>query len=78
MATRLRKGCFITRIVPSKAHDCRKNGELVITLDNELGLPVIRMRPLGTRRDVSYPLDAIYSFLVKQHAEYQRRESRKG
>ncbi len=78
MSTRLKRGSRITRIVPSKSHDCRRSGELVVTLDNEIGVPVIRMRPLGTRRDVSFPLDAVYAFIVKREAELNRYSKRKG
>ena len=72
MPTRLRRGQSVVRVVPSRLHECRA-GELVVTLDNT-GAPTLTLRPLKTRRPYSYPLDALYEYIVMRHAELQRKQ----
>ena len=73
MPTRLKRGRCVTRAVPSRLRECRA-GELVVTLDNELGVPSLILRPLKSRQPYSYPLDALYEFIVMRHVELQRKQ----
>ncbi len=72
MATRLRKGASIRRIVPSQVHDCRKTGELVATLDNKLGVPMLKLRPLGTRQEITIALDVVYHMAIQREIDIRR------
>ena len=53
MLTRLKRGRCVTRVVPSRLRECRA-GELVVTLDNELGVPSLILRPLKSRQRYGY------------------------
>jgi len=66
MATELKSGAQVTREVPTKCHDARKTGKMMVTIDHTLpNCPRILLRPKGHRKDLSITVDAIYSIIVK-------------
>lgn len=74
MATTLTPGKHVTRAAPSRCHDARKSGALVVTLTGISNGAVLELRPKGRRKSVSVMLDSVYDFAVKLEADAIRRE----
>ena len=65
--TRLRRGGAVTRVVPSAHHDCRKSGELVVTITGTGAGAVLTFKPLRSRKaEYSIPVDAVLSIAIKR------------
>lgn len=64
MATVLKPGKGVYRVVPSKSHDTRKTGCMVAGIEHQ-GLGLISLRPKGTRHALSITVDALWLLLVK-------------
>ena len=70
MATRLKVGKTIKRIVPTRVHDARvvkKTDELELTVINVGGEAVLEFRVKETRTRYTYPVDAAYRRAVIGH-----------
>lgn len=64
MATALRPGKGVYRVVPSRSHDARKTGCMVAGIEHQ-GIGVVSLRPKGTRHALSITADALWLILVR-------------
>lgn len=77
MATLLKPGRSIKRLVPTRVHDARvvfKTGELEVTILNVGDEAVLEFRVKGTRTRYQYPVDAAYRRAVIGHVNAKNLE----
>lgn len=74
MTTALKPGKAIYRAVPTKVHDARKRGTMIVGIEN-IGVGLLSLRIKCTKHPKTVTVDALWSILVK--AEIKERQLEK-